>query len=151
MCELFVNSLLPAHRKLIPFQNRGNDWKNLKNDSSMDKSTKDKIYAYWHFENELKENFHAFLLNLQASLQNGKEINKVKGIITASNLLKGCPEKENFLLTVVVNKFGDPDKKVTILFPSLVSSYQFYVLFRSLQKPLTISGKFFKYIRIWLP
>lgn len=141
---------MPAHRKLIPFQNRGNDWKNLKNDAKLDKSTKDKIYAYWHFENELKENFHAFLLNLQASLQNGKEINKVKGIITASHLLKGCPEKENFLLTVVVNKFGDPDKKVVFVsfYYSLIKIIN---IVRSPQKPLTISDKFCKCIPTWHP
>lgn len=51
-------------------------------------------------------------MNLQASLQNGKEPNKIKAIISASNLLKNCPERENFLLTIVVNKFGDPDKKI---------------------------------------
>lgn len=51
-------------------------------------------------------------MNLQASLQNGKEPNKIKAIISASNLLRNCPERENFLLTIVVNKFGDPDKKI---------------------------------------
>lgn len=54
----------------------------------------------------------AYLMNLQASLQNGKEPNKIKAIISASNLLRNCPERENFLLTIVVNKFGDPDKKI---------------------------------------
>lgn len=51
-------------------------------------------------------------MNLQTNLQSGKEPNKIKGIISASNLLRSCPEKESFLLTMIVNKFGDPEKKI---------------------------------------
>lgn len=109
--DLFINSLLPSHRKLIPLQNRGNDWKVLKN-KTLEKSTKDQIYAYWHYENELRDQYHGYLLNLQSSLQNGKEVNKTKAIIAVTKLLKSCPEREAFLLTVLVNKFGDPDKKI---------------------------------------
>lgn len=109
--DLFINSLLPPHRKLISLQNRGNDWKVLKN-KTIEKSNKDRVYAYWHYENLLKDQYHGYLLNLQAILQNGKEINKTKAIIAATKLLKGCPEREAFLLTILVNKFGDPDKKI---------------------------------------
>lgn len=109
--DLFINSLLPSHRKLIPLQNRGNDWKVLKA-KTLDKATKDQIYAYWHYENELRDIFHGYLLNLQSSLQNGKDVSKTKAIIAATKLLKSCPEREAFLLTVLVNKFGDPDKKI---------------------------------------
>lgn len=109
--DLFINSLLPPNRKLVPLPNRGNDWKVLKN-STLDKATKDQIYANWHYENELRDQYHGYLLNLQASLQNGKEVNKTKAIYSVSKLLKSCPERETFLLTVLVNKFGDPDKKI---------------------------------------
>lgn len=109
--DLFINSLLPNHRKLIPLQNRGNDWKVLKS-QPLDKSTKDQIYAYWYYENELRDHYHGYLLNLQSSLQSGKEVNKTKAIIAAAKLLKSCPEREAFLLAVLVNKFGDPDKKI---------------------------------------
>lgn len=110
--ELFIKSLLPSHRKLFSLQQRGNDWKILKTKNTMDAAEKCTIYAYWHFETELKDRFNSYLLNLQAALQNGKEINKVKAIISTSNLLKNCPEREAFLLTILVNKFGDPDKKI---------------------------------------
>lgn len=109
--DLFINSILPPNRKLLSLEQRGNDWKALKS-KSLDSSTKSEIYAYWYFENELKNRYHNYLLNLQAALQNGKEINKVKAIISASNLLKSCPEREAFLLSILVNKFGDPDKKI---------------------------------------
>lgn len=110
--DLFINSLLPHHRKLIPLQNRANDWKML-NTKNLEKKVKDQLYAYWHYEHELKDQYHSYLLNLQASLQNGKEIQKVKAIISSTKLLKSCPEREGFLLTVLVNKFGDPDKKIS--------------------------------------
>ena len=79
---------------------------------SLEASVKNKIYAYWHYENELKDHFYKYLQNLQGALQNGKEINKIKAIISSSNLLKNCPEREAFLLAILVNKFGDPDKKI---------------------------------------
>lgn len=108
--NLFIN-LLPSHRKLIQLQQRANDWKQLKS-KSLDTTTKNQIYAYWYYESELKDRYNTYLQNLQGSLQNGKEINKIKAIISVSNLLKKCPEREAFLLTILVNKFGDPDKKI---------------------------------------
>ncbi|XP_070497561.1 nucleolar complex protein 1 [Chironomus tepperi] len=103
--------LLPSHRKLVPLDQRGNDWKNLKK-MTIDQATRNDIYAHWYFENELKGRYNTYLQHLQGSLQNGKEINKIKAIISASNLLKTCPEREAYLLTILVNKFGDPDKKI---------------------------------------
>lgn len=103
--------LLPPHRKLISLDQRGNDWKILKK-TTLDVATRNQIYACWYYENELKGRYNTYLQNLQGSLQNGKEINKIKAIISASNLLKSCPEREAYLLTIIVNKFGDPDKKI---------------------------------------
>lgn len=104
-------SLLPSHRKLIPLPQRGNDWKLLKS-KTLETSVKSQIYAHWYYENELKDHYNKYLQNLHGALQNGKEINKIKALISASNLLKNCPEREAFLLTNIVNKFGDPDKKI---------------------------------------
>jgi ribosome biogenesis protein MAK21 len=112
VADLFIDSLLPPNRKLVPLSNRGNDWKLMKSKNDLDKATKDQIYAYWFYENQLRDHYHGFLLNIQASLQNGKEDNKTRAIICASKLLKSCPEREAFLLSIIVNKFGDPDKKV---------------------------------------
>lgn len=55
--ELFINALLPPNRKLVSFPLRGSDWKTLKKDDNIDKSTKDQIYAYWHFENAIKDQY----------------------------------------------------------------------------------------------
>lgn len=55
--DLFINALLPPDRKLVSFSLRGADWKALKKDDSVDKTTKDQIYAYWHFENAIKDQY----------------------------------------------------------------------------------------------
>lgn len=55
--ELFINALLPPDRKLISFALRGADWKALKKNDAIDKLTKDQIYAYWHFETIIKDQY----------------------------------------------------------------------------------------------
>lgn len=57
MTELFINALLPPDRKLLSIPMRGADWKALKKNDNVDKSTKDKVYALWHYEATLKENY----------------------------------------------------------------------------------------------
>lgn len=52
-----MNALLPQYRKLIPLTLRGADWKLLRKNEEIEKSTKDKIFAYWHFEANLKEQY----------------------------------------------------------------------------------------------
>lgn len=52
--ELFISALLPPYRKLTSLPLRGADWKALKK-SDADKSTKDKVLAFWHFEAMLKD------------------------------------------------------------------------------------------------
>lgn len=57
LAELFMNALLPAHRKLIAITLRGTDWKALKKNDGVDVNTKSQIYAYWHIEAMLKEQY----------------------------------------------------------------------------------------------
>lgn len=51
-----MSALLPPNRKLMSLAMRGADWKALKK-SEEDKETKDRVFAYWHFEQELKEQY----------------------------------------------------------------------------------------------
>ncbi|XP_055373375.1 CCAAT/enhancer-binding protein zeta [Condylostylus longicornis] len=112
LTELFMEALIPSNRKLISFQLRGASWKFLKKQENMNKSIKNKIYAYWHFENRLKELYFEYLKNLQSCLQSGQENNKNSAIISASKLLAYAPEKEQMILSMLVNKLGDPSSKV---------------------------------------
>lgn len=53
--DLFINALLPPTRKLISLPLRGADWKALRKNEKIDEATRDRTYAYWHFEAALKE------------------------------------------------------------------------------------------------
>lgn len=55
--DLFINALLPPTRKLLSLPLRGADWKALRKNQQVDETTKERIYAYWHFEAALKEQY----------------------------------------------------------------------------------------------
>lgn len=110
--DLFINALLPPDRKLISFALRGADWKALKKNDSVDKTTKDEIYAHWHIENSFKDQYFEFLRNVQGAIQGSQDSKKNQAIICAAKLLSYAPEKEQMLLSMLVNKLGDPSKVV---------------------------------------
>lgn len=53
-----------------------------------------------------------FLKNIQQGIQTGQENNKTVSIVAASQLLSYAPEKEQMLLTMLINKLGDPIAKI---------------------------------------
>lgn len=111
--ELMLNSIMPAFRKLISIPLRGADWKNVKN-LDLEKGLRDRIFAHWHFEDMLRDIYFAFLNNLSALVQTGQDATKLKIIQYASKLFTIIPEKEAYLLSLLVNKLGDPNKKVAV-------------------------------------
>lgn len=113
LSELMLNSVMPYDRKLISIPLRGADWKNVKK-QELEKSLRDKIYAYWHFEDALRDVYFTFLNNLSAIIQTGQDNSKMKIIQYASKLFTMIPEKEAYLLSMLVNKLGDPSKKVAV-------------------------------------
>lgn len=50
--------------------------------------------------------------NVQNAIQGGQDANKKQAIICASKLLSYSPEKEQMLLSMLVNKLGDPSKLI---------------------------------------
>lgn len=110
--ELFSTSLLPKDRKLIALQQRVADYRKLKKDDNVSQDEKNRIYAYWRFEDQLKDHYYTYLQNLQAQLLSNKETNKSTAIRVASNLLMNGPEREAYLLNIIVNKLGDPVTKI---------------------------------------
>ncbi|XP_055626173.1 CCAAT/enhancer-binding protein zeta [Toxorhynchites rutilus septentrionalis] len=111
--ELMLNSIMPAFRKLISIPLRGADWKNVKK-LELEKGLRDRIYAHWHFEDALRDIYFAYLNNLSALVQTGQDVTKLKVIQHASKLFTMIPEKEAYLLSLLVNKLGDPSKKVAV-------------------------------------
>ena len=60
----------------------------------------------------LKDKFAAFIRNyMDRNLREGLEITKVAALRTAGSLLRSVPEGEAQILTLMVNKLGDPIKK----------------------------------------
>lgn len=53
-----------------------------------------------------------FLRNVQNAIQGGQDSNKKQAVICASKLLGYAPEKEQMLLSMLVNKLGDPSKLI---------------------------------------
>lgn len=110
--DLFTNALLPSFRKLIPLSLRGADWKLLKKNTEIEQQMKNKVYAYWYFEDKIKEYYYSYLQSLHNNLQNGQDINKKKCIMATSKLLTFGPEREAYVLNLLANKLGDPDKAI---------------------------------------
>ncbi|CAD7006412.1 unnamed protein product [Ceratitis capitata] len=105
-------SFAAAASQTFSLQMRGADWKLVRKNTTLSKDKQRRIYAYWYFENELKEHYFEFLRNLQQAIQTGQEHNKNAAIVAASQLLSYAPEKEQMLLTMLINKLGDPTAKV---------------------------------------
>lgn len=112
ICELFTSAIIPSNRKLYSLQQRGIAFRKLKADSKLEKSYKEKVYLYWYFESELKDRYHTFLQNLDSALKSGQDVHKNQGIVCAAKLLAHGPEKEQMILSTLVNKMGDPQPKV---------------------------------------
>ncbi|XP_062540804.1 CCAAT/enhancer-binding protein zeta [Armigeres subalbatus] len=113
LSELMLNSVMPMDRKLVSIPLRGADWKNVKK-QELEKGLRDRIYAYWHFEDALRDVYFTYLNNLSAVIQTGQDNSKMKVIQYASKLFTMIPEKEAYLLSMLVNKLGDPSKKVAV-------------------------------------
>lgn len=112
ICEMFTSAIMPSDRKLYSLQQRGAAFRKLKADTKLEKSYKEKVYLYWHFESELKDRYHTFLQNLDSALKSGQDIHKNQGIVCAAKLLSHGPEKEQMILSTLINKMGDPQPKV---------------------------------------
>uniref|UniRef100_A0A182U3T2 CCAAT-binding factor domain-containing protein n=1 Tax=Anopheles melas TaxID=34690 RepID=A0A182U3T2_9DIPT len=112
LTELMLKSLMPTHRKLITLPMRGTDWKNVQKLQTLEKPIRDQIYAHWHFEDQLREHYFAFVTNLSTILHTGQEPAKLKVIGHVAKLFSNVPELERLLLTALVNKLGDPLRPV---------------------------------------
>ncbi|CAL8099727.1 unnamed protein product [Orchesella dallaii] len=100
--DLFLEDLLPPSRKLITFEKRG---------SSLSQATKFQLIL-WIYEDRLKMCYNSFLDALRRmSLDNIDKV-RAKAVVLMYTLLTAHPEHEAELLQMLVNKLGDPIKKV---------------------------------------
>ena len=66
----------------------------------------------WAFEEELRAVYGAFLSALEDGANDAMAHMKRSSMRCAAQLLEGAPEGEGRLLSLLVNKLGDPDRKV---------------------------------------
>ena len=102
--DLFVTNLLPSDRKLLPLASR--DFLSV-----MDTIRAEHL-ALWQFEDALKRRYAEFLTVLQEHLGDAIVHFKSNALKTVVDLLIEKPEQEGILLSILVNKLGDPDGKV---------------------------------------
>jgi ribosome biogenesis protein MAK21 len=111
--DLFLNSFLPAGRKLFTLAQRPLYRYEAKKDGTKSKKTlSPRILLLWRFEEMIKEKFELYLRKyMSQTLQEGAEMQKASILQAAGNLLSSVPEGESILLSMMVNKLGDPSKK----------------------------------------
>mmetsp|Transcript_56304 Transcript_56304/g.136534 ORF Transcript_56304/g.136534 Transcript_56304/m.136534 type:complete len:1030 (-) Transcript_56304:58-3147(-) len=115
--DLFLNTLLPPDRKLVSIGQRplylyDDDNNNKKNNTKHTMSPR--ILLLWRYEELIKEKYDNFARQYIARTleDSSTEQQKVAVLNTAATLLSSVPENESMLLTLIVNKLGDPDRKV---------------------------------------
>lgn len=107
--DLFLRTLLPSNRKLVTLHQRPLQ---VYHETSS-KSLSPRTLLLWRYEEMIKQKYQVFLTQyLLHTLQNGMELNKLSALRTASMLLRQVPEGEAQLLSMLVNKLGDPSKKI---------------------------------------
>ena len=106
LADLFINTLLPGDRKLISLEQRPlYQYEN--------KTLSPRILLLWRYEEMMKIRYASYLQRyLGRALAGEDELSKKNALVTASSLLKEVPEGEEVLLTLIVNKIGDPGKKI---------------------------------------
>lgn len=111
--DLFLNSFLPPDRKLLSLSQRPlYRYEAGKNGKTSTKTLSPRILLLWRFEEMVKEKYELYLRKYMGqTLQEGAEMQKISILQSAGNLLSSVPEGESILLSMMVNKLGDPAKK----------------------------------------
>lgn len=100
--DLFINNLLPDDRKLRFFHQNPLDHP----------SATPTHLVLWFFEHCLKTAFAQLVGVLSSGMEDAVDNHKRACIRAANALLAAKPEQEAVLLAMLVNKLGDPDRKI---------------------------------------
>lgn len=111
--DLFINTFLPADRKLLTLSQRPlYRYEASKNGKNSKTTLSPRILLLWRFEEMVKEKYETYLRKyLAQTLQDGAEMQKTSTLQLTATLLSSVPEGESELLAMMVNKLGDPGKK----------------------------------------
>jgi len=105
--DLFCKVLLPEDRKLVTMSKRPL----MKYTKNVKESLSPKVLMLWKYEESLKNCYNGFLSLIESWLNDSIETTKKYGLHSAIDCLTAVPEGEERLLTMCVNKLGDPSKK----------------------------------------
>ena len=116
LSELFSTTLLPD-RKLKyfsdqSFPNAARSNKKKQMSSSTSSGVDEKLLIVYYVEDRIKALYHEFVESLEALTKDNLEFLKQRAMKTAFTLLKTKPEQESRLLSILVNKLGDPSRKI---------------------------------------
>lgn len=107
LADLFTNTLLPKDRKLTSLENRPLYL------YEGDRTLSPRVILLWRYEEMIKMRYASYLSRyLGRTLAGEDEPSKKSALTTASLLLVNIPEGEETLLTMIVNKIGDPGRKI---------------------------------------
>lgn len=125
MKELFVNVLLPPNRKLLFFEQQpiqhlfssssdtvDNNKAKDNSNNSMSKKDRDTVLLYWLVEDGIKKRYASFVEAVEAASKDNLAFIKEKAVRIIAELLTDRPEAEQKLLSALINKLGDPDRKL---------------------------------------
>ena len=115
LTDLFINTLLPPNRNLIPLNQRPFHLYEQQNSVKTNnyKTLSPRVLLLWRYEELLKQKYMTFLNNCIASwLNDALDQHKNFALKIAITLLSDRSEGEAILLGLIVNKIGDPSRKV---------------------------------------
>ncbi|EDO31525.1 predicted protein, partial [Nematostella vectensis] len=102
--DLWLQDLLPENRKLRTFAQQPFE--------SLAEGGGRKRLILWHFEDLLKARYAEFVSSFERLLGDSLPEIRNKALGSIYDLLSERPEQEQFLLRLLVNKVGDPDRKI---------------------------------------
>jgi ribosome biogenesis protein MAK21 len=105
--ELWEDVLLPRSRKLRYLEQQPLDAL-----SSLSAREADRALLLWTVEDGLKKRYAAFVESLDALSRDNLDFVKDRALKVAFDLLTSRPEQEAALLSALVNKLGDPGRKL---------------------------------------
>lgn len=105
--DLFIHNLLPSDRRLVFFEDR------VFTCGKGELTKRNLIYAL--YETELKLVYREFVQILEECARDPLVFMREVAVKTMTELLIEKPENESALLAMLVNKLGDPERKVSSL------------------------------------
>lgn len=109
--DLLLVNLLPDGRKLRHLREFPLTEVTKKTNQS-GRDARDRKLILWYFEDQLKKRYEAFVTGMERLLHDNLENIRSKMLGIVYELLSEKPEQEKTLLLYLVNKVGDPNRKI---------------------------------------